>query len=80
MDSSLQVIIFGPVVELILQSDDLLQLPNLPVRFVTDKRAVKVNGKYDENDPKRYHDAGWCNGSSLSRTYGDVFLLYSFEG
>lgn len=71
----LKVVIFSPVVKLVLKAYDLLQLPDLPVCFVTDKRAVKMDGKHNENQPKRHHDAGGGDGRGLPGTDGAVVFL-----
>lgn len=63
------------MVQLVLEPNDLLQLPDLPVRFVTDECAVKVNGEDDKNDSKWYHDAGWSDGCGLAGTDGAVVSL-----
>lgn len=75
MDGGLQVVIFSPVVKLVLQPYDLLQLPDLPVCFVTDKGAVKMDGKHNKNQSKRHHDAGRGDGRGLAGTYGAVVFL-----
>lgn len=78
MDSSLQVVILRPVVQLVLEPNDLLQLSDLPVCFVTDECAVKVDGEHNENKSKRHHDAGGSDGRSLTGAYGTV--VAAFEG
>lgn len=75
VDGGLQVVILSPVVELVLKPYDLLKLPDLPVCFVTDKRAVKMDGKHNKDKSKRHHDAGRSDGRSLPGTYGAVVLL-----
>lgn len=79
MDSGLQVVILRPVVQLVLELNDLFQLSDLPVRFVTDERAVKVDGEHDKNESERHHDAGGSDGCGLARTYGAVVVV-AFEG
>lgn len=81
VDGGLQFVVLGPVVQLVLEPNDLLQLPDLSVRFVTDERAVKVDGEHDEDESKRHHDAGGSDGRRLARTYGAVvFFIFAFEG
>lgn len=74
VNSRLKVIIFSPVVKLVLKAYDLLQLPDLPVCFVTDKRAVKMDGKHNKNQSKRHHDAGGGDGGGLPGADGAVVL------
>lgn len=80
MDSGLQVVILSPVVQLVLEPNDLLQLPDLSVRFVTNQRAVKVDGKHDKNDSERHHDAGGSDGRGLTGADGAVVFSVAFEG
>lgn len=81
MARRLHVVILNPVFQLVLEANDLLQLPDLPVRFMTDERAVKVNGEHNKNNSKWHHDAGGSNGCGLPRTYGAVARsLSSVEG
>lgn len=81
MDSGLQVVILSPVVQLVLEPYDLLQLPDLSVCFVTDECAVKVDGEHNKNKSERHHDAGGSDGGGLPRTYGAVvFLSVAFQG
>lgn len=69
------------MVQLVLEPDDLLQLPDLSVRFVTDECAVKVDSEDDKNESKRHHDAGGGDGCGLARTYGAVsFVRVGLEG
>lgn len=72
MDTGLQVVILSPVVQLVLEPNDLLQLSFLSVRFVTDECAVEVDGKHDKNESERHHDAGGSDGCGLTGTYGTV--------
>lgn len=80
MDSGLQLVVLTPMVQLSLELDDLLQLFDLPVRFVTDQSAVKVDGEHDKNESKRHHDAGGSDGCSLPWTYSAVLLVDASEG
>lgn len=81
MDGGLQVVILSPVVQLVLELNDLLQLSDLPVCFVTHQRAVKVDGEHDKNESKRHHDAGGSDGCGLAGTYSTIVLVgVAFEG
>lgn len=81
VDRRLQVLVLGPVVQLVLEADHLLQLTDLPVRLVTDQGAVKVDGEDDENDPKWHHDAGGGDGRRLAGTdFAVVFLRLALQG
>lgn len=81
MDSGLQVVVLSPVLQLVLEPNDLLQLSDLSVRFMTDERAVKVDSEHDKNESKWHHDASGSYGCGLARTYGAVFLIrVAFEG
>lgn len=75
MNYGLQVVILSPVVQLVLEPNDLLQLPDLSVCFVTDECAVKVNSKDDKNKSKWHHDAGGGDGCRLAGTYGAVVIF-----
>lgn len=79
IEGDLQIVVLTPVVQLVLELNDLLQLLDLPVRFVTDERAVKVDGEHDKNDSKRHHDAGGSDGRGLTRTYAAV-VMFALEG
>lgn len=81
MDSGLQVVVLSPVLQLVLEPNDLLQLSDLSVCFMTDERAVKVDSEHDKNKSKWHHDAGGSYGRSHARTYGVIFLIcVAFEG
>lgn len=80
MDSSLQVVILRPLVQLVLEPNDLLQLSDLPVCFVTDERAVEVDGEHNKNESKRHHDAGGSDGRRLTGAYSAVVFRVVFEG
>lgn len=73
----LELIILSPVVKLILKADDLLQLPDLPVSFVTHQCAVEVHREQYEDNPKWHHNAGGGYGRCLSRADGVIFAIIS---
>lgn len=74
MNGSLEVLApFAPVVQLVLELDDALQLPYLAVRLVADQRAVEVNGEHDEHDPKGDHDA--CGGDGGRLAGADLVIV-----
>lgn len=76
----LQLIVLNPVVKLVLETDDLLQLPDLSVSFVAHQRAVEVHREQYEDDPKWHHYAGGGNGRCLSRADGAIFaIIGAFE-
>lgn len=63
------------MVQLVLELDHLLQLADLPVRFVADERAVEVDGEHDEDESERDHDAGGGDGSRLAGADGAISIL-----
>lgn len=73
----LELIVFSPVVELVLETDDLLQLSDLPVGFVTHQSAVEVHRKKNEDNTKRHHDAGGGYGRCLSGADGVICVAIS---
>ena len=54
------------MVQLVLELDHTLQLPDLPVRLVADQRTVEVNSEYDEHDAKGDHDARGGDGGRFA--------------
>lgn len=75
MSGCLQLVILSPVIQLFLELNHLVQLSDLPVRFVADKCAVEVDGEDDEDDSKRHHYAGGSDGRRLAGADGAVVLL-----
>lgn len=71
----LEFIVLSPVVKLVLETDDLLQLPDLSVSFVTHQRAVEVHREQYENNSKWHHYTGGGNGRCLSRADGAIFTI-----
>lgn len=63
------------MVELVLETNDLLQLPDLSVGFVTHQRAVEVHGEQYEDDPERHHDTGGGYGGGFPRADGSIFAV-----
>lgn len=72
---NLELVVLSSVVKLVLKADDLLELPDLPVGFVTHQRAVEVHGKQYEDNPKWYHDTGGGNGRGFSRADCVIFAI-----
>lgn len=68
------------MVQLVLEPNDLLQLPDLSVCFVTNECAVEVDSKHDKNESEWHHDTGGRDGRSLTRTDGAIIFLRAFQG
>lgn len=77
MSSCLQLVILSPVIQLFLELNHLVQLLDLPVRFVADKCAVEVDSEDDEDNSERDHYAGGSDGRRL--TGADGAVIFSFQ-
>lgn len=71
----LELLVLSRVVQLVVQVDDLLQLSDLPVRFMANQRTVEVDSKDNEDQAKWHHDTGGSDGRRFAGSDGAIIYL-----